>query len=72
MPDADPDDTAAYAQRVFDRLLGSAVSCVCSYPTRSGDSIETPTALLPESPAGIAPEDPGWHASAVPPTFKGK
>lgn len=62
MPDADPDDTAAYAQRVFDRLLGSAASCVCSYPTRSGDSIETPTALLPESPAGIAPEDPGWHA----------
>ena len=62
LPDADPDDTAAYAHRVVDRLLGSAGSCICSYPSRSGDSIETPTALLAETPAGRAADDPGWHA----------
>ena len=62
LPDADPDDTAAYAHRVVDRLLGSAGSCICSYPSRSGDSIETPTALLAETPAGSAADDPGWHA----------
>jgi probable DNA repair protein len=62
LPDADPDDTAAYAQRVVDRLLSSAAACTCSYPSRTGDSIETPTALLADTPAGSATEDPGWHA----------
>jgi hypothetical protein len=51
MPDADPEDTSAYAQRVIDRLLRSAASCICSYPSRSGDSIETPTVLLADTPA---------------------
>ncbi len=62
MPDADPDDTAAYARRVVDRLLGSAGSCVCSYPRRSGDAIETRTALLADVPEDGAAQDPGWHA----------
>jgi ATP-dependent helicase/nuclease subunit B len=62
MPDADPDDTAAYAQRVIDRLRGSASACVCSYPRQSGDAIETVTALLPDGAAGDAGPDPGWHA----------
>jgi len=62
MPDADPDDTAAYAKRVIDRLLGSAGSCVCSYPRRSGDAIETRTALLADVIEERTPEDPGWHA----------
>jgi ATP-dependent helicase/nuclease subunit B len=62
MPDADPDDTAAYAKRVIDRLLGSAGSCVGSYPCRSGDAIETRTALLGYMAESSAPEDPGWHA----------
>ena len=62
MPDADPDDTAAYAKRVVDRLLGSAGSCVCSYPSRSGDAIETRTALLKDVAESSAPKDPGWHA----------
>jgi probable DNA repair protein len=62
MPDADPDDTAAYAKRVIDRLRGSASACVCSYPKQSGDAIETVTALLTGIPAGSAPTDPGWHA----------
>jgi hypothetical protein len=62
MPDADPDDTAAYAKRVIDRLLGSARACTCSYPRQSGDAIETVTALVTDMAAGEAPADPGWHA----------
>ncbi len=65
LPNADPDDTAAYAQRVVERLLGSATACTCSYPLRSGDSIETPTALLADTPAGSPAEDPGWHAQRL-------
>ena len=62
MPDADPDDTAAYAERVIDRLLWSAGAVVCSYPCRSGDAVETRTALLPDTGETGAAEDPGWHA----------
>jgi probable DNA repair protein len=65
MPDADPDDTAAYAKRVIDRLRGSARSCVCSYPKQSVDAIETMTALLTDIAGGSAPTDPGWHASQL-------
>ena len=65
MPDADPDDTAAYATRVIERLLGSAMSVACSYPRRSGDAVETRTALLPDIAETGAPEDPGWHALAL-------
>ena len=62
MPDADPDDTAAYAKRVIDRLLASAGSWVGSYPCRSGDAVETRTALLGDVAESHAPDDPGWHA----------
>jgi probable DNA repair protein len=62
MPDADPDDTAAYAKRVMERLLASAGSCVGSYPCRSGDAIETRTALLGDVAESDAPQDPGLHA----------
>lgn len=62
LPDADPDDTAAYGKRVVERLLGSAGSLICSYPQRSGDALETRTALLADVAESDAPEDPGWHA----------
>ena len=65
MPDSDPGDTAAYARRVMDRLLRCAASCICSYPARSDDSIETPTALLAEVPEGSTPADPLWHAARL-------
>ena len=55
LPDAEPDDTATYAQRVIGRLLASAPSCICSYPSRTGDSIETATALLADTPAANTP-----------------
>lgn len=62
LPDADPGDTAAYAKRVVERLLGSADSLICSHPHRSGDALETRTALLADIAESDAPEDPGWHA----------
>ncbi|HSO06830.1 MAG TPA: PD-(D/E)XK nuclease family protein, partial [Pelomicrobium sp.] len=65
MPDADPDDTAAYAKRVIDRLQGSARACTCSYPRQSGDAVETVSALLAGIAAGDAPPDPGWHAAQL-------
>ncbi len=65
MPDADPDDTAAYAKRVVERLLGSAPACTCSYPRQSGDAVETVTALLTDVAAGDAPPDPGWNAARL-------
>ena len=65
MPDSDPGDTAAYAQRVIDRLVHSAGSCICSYPARSDDSIETLTALLEDLPASSTAGDAGWHAAGL-------
>jgi probable DNA repair protein len=65
MPDSEPGDTAAYAQRVMDRLLRCAGSCICSYPARSDDSIETATALLAAVPTGSTPPDPRWHAARL-------
>jgi probable DNA repair protein len=65
MPDSEPGDTAAYAQRVIDRLLRCAGSCICSYPARSDDSIESPTALLTDVPAAGTPPDPRWHAARL-------
>jgi hypothetical protein len=65
MPDADPDDTAAYAKRVIDRLRGSARACICSYPRQSGDAIETVTALLTDIAGSADRADPGWHAAQL-------
>jgi hypothetical protein len=48
--------------RVIERLRSSARVCVCSYPKRTGDAIETVTALLTDIADGSAPPDPGWHA----------
>ena len=62
MPDADPEDTAAYAKRVIERLRASALECICSYPERSGDEVEAVTALLADTVTEDAPPDPGWHA----------
>jgi ATP-dependent helicase/nuclease subunit B len=64
MPDAEPGDTLAYAQRVLTRLTSSAAEVVCSYPLNDGDTPQTATGLLArlERDQGDCGADPGWHA----------
>ena len=64
MPDASPDDTLAYAQRVLARLLTSSGLCVCSYPLADGDAEQDVSGLLTEmAPAPTrSVEDTGWYA----------
>ena len=64
MPDASPDDTLEYANRVLQRLLASSEHCVCSYPKTDGDAEQSITGLLTEpglSETGLT-DDPGWYA----------
>ena len=65
MPNAEPGDTIAYAERVLTRLLGSAKKCVCSYAQSSGDSLQAPAALIDELTSAPPVPDPGWHASRL-------
>jgi len=64
MPDAVPNDTVNYANRVLQRLLTSSGHCTCSYPVADGDAEQDVTGLL----ANISNakkdlvDDPGWHA----------
>jgi probable DNA repair protein len=65
MPDAEPSDTTAYAQRVLSRLLRSAADCNCSYSLTDGDAEQTATGLLAEIDAEVRSDDPGWHAAQL-------
>ncbi|MDX1515809.1 MAG: PD-(D/E)XK nuclease family protein [Woeseiaceae bacterium] len=69
MPDATPDDTAAYAARVLGRLRSSADEVVFSYPAVVGDAEQLPATLLDDvarrDPGSLAIEDPGWHAGKL-------
>ena len=67
MPDAVPDDTLEYADRVLQRLLTSAEVCTISYPLADGDTEQDITGLLAgTSAAGKDPiEDPGWYAEKL-------
>lgn len=62
MPDADPQDTATYAQRVLDRLSRSSADAVFSYPAMIGDAEQLPSALLTDIGETDSHDDPGWHA----------
>jgi len=64
MPDATPEDTLDYAQRVLQRLAASAEQWVCSYPLTDGDVAQSQSGLLTNFATQAAPycEDPGWHA----------
>jgi ATP-dependent helicase/nuclease subunit B len=67
MPDADPDDTLAYARRVLLRLADSSSNFACSYALSDGDAEQRPSGLLPELgplQEGLT-DDPGWHAVAL-------
>lgn len=65
MPDAEPSDTTAYAQRVLSRLLRSAAECNCSYSVTDGEAEQTATGLLAEIDAEVCSDDPGWHAAQL-------
>ena len=67
MPDAEPSDTAAFAQQVLTRLASSAGTVRCSYPRTDGDAEQTATTLLGDLPdtSGAGLRDAGWHASAL-------
>jgi len=65
MPDAEPSDTTAYAQRVLSRLLRSAADCNCSYSLTDGDAEQTASGLLAEIDVEMRSDDPGWHAAQL-------
>ncbi|MDH3747612.1 MAG: PD-(D/E)XK nuclease family protein [Gammaproteobacteria bacterium] len=65
MPDADPEDTAVYAQRVLQRLNASAGHTIFSYPAMIGDAEQMPTALLADVTEIEGNDDPGWHAETL-------
>jgi probable DNA repair protein len=67
MPDADPDDTLAYARRVLLRLADSCTHLACSYALTEADAEQRPSGLLAEvGPLGEGSwHDPGWHGAAL-------
>lgn len=67
MPDAVPEDTLEYAQRVLNRLLASATQTVCSYPLTDGDAEQSESGLLEDLSAATTPlsDDPGWYAGKL-------
>lgn len=65
MPDAEPPDTAAYAQRVLDRLARSARHCVFSHAMHQGDAELSASAFTDSLVTIGGPEDPGWHAAPL-------
>jgi len=67
MPDADPDDTVAYARNLLLHLGSSASEVICSYPLTEDDAEQTPSDLLGglSIEAQPAHSDPGWHASKL-------
>lgn len=64
MPDATPDDTLAFAQRVLRRLVTSAPQVVLSYPATQDDAPQSPSELLQGVTLPRLPlvSDPGWNA----------
>lgn len=65
MPDADPQDTVAYASRVLDRLRSSAAQVHLSFATVAADNEQLPSALVGDLVARETAIDPGWHASGL-------
>lgn len=67
MPDAEPSDTLAYAQRLLIRLGSAADKVICSYAETEDDAEQSASGLLPALGAANTPahQDPGWHAIAL-------
>lgn len=65
MPDAEPGDTLAYAERVLTRLFAAARDVQSSFAVTDGDAEQTASSLLDNrsvSSEANAP-DPGWYAA---------
>ncbi len=64
LPDCTPDNTLAYAQQMFARLIASGTEVICSYPRSIEDAEQTASGLLPSGLLKTEPThpDPGWHA----------
>ncbi len=67
MPDAEPSDTLAYAQRMLVRLGSAADKVVCSYALTEDDAEQSASGLLLALGAKdeAAQPDPGWHAATL-------
>jgi probable DNA repair protein len=67
MPDATPEDTLDYTNRVLRRLLGSANECICSFPLMEGDAEQSVSGLLTDLAAddAVMATDPGWYAAQL-------
>jgi len=67
MPDAEPGDTLAYAQRLLTRLGSAADEVVCSHALTEDDAEQSATVLLLALGAKneAAQTDPGWHAATL-------
>ena len=67
MPDADPDDTLAYASRVLRRLADSTQDLVCSFPLTEGDAEQSASGLVTSfvSAADETAAEPGWYAKQL-------
>lgn len=65
MPDATPEDTADFGQRVLKRLRASTGNCIFSFARTDGDAGRLPTALLSEFDVMDDDSGPGWHAETL-------
>lgn len=65
MPDATPEDSLVFGQRVLERLRASAERCTFSYARTDGDAGRLPTALLADLDAHADESDPGWYANSL-------
>jgi hypothetical protein len=62
MPDATPEDTHAWSEKLLRGLLESAPRVVGSYSLVEDDVEQTASDFLGEVGVTEAPPDPGWHA----------
>jgi probable DNA repair protein len=67
MPDAEPGDTLAYADKLLRRLAASSTHLACSYPLTDGDAEQSPSGLIDAwVEQNIEPvPDPGWYAARL-------
>jgi hypothetical protein len=67
MPDAEPGNTLAYADRLLRRLAASTGKLACSYPLTEGDAEQSASGLTADwVEHNLDPvADPGWYAAKL-------